>query len=807
MNTLYIKIALRYLLKNKLYSFINITGLAVGIASFVLIMLYVNYENSYDKFEGSDQVYRTYMDYLEGDTFVPGDAMTYNATGPTLKREYPEVLDYVRFFYLEKVTFSIGDKILEQPVGSMADESFFNIFNYTLLGGDKTMALTEPNSIVLTETLKNKLFGNENPSKKTLKMIWDGASVNLRVTGVMQDIPKNSHFKNNFLVSYSTENTWEIFTERHKTYNWNMNNFYTYLKIDKGANIASLRQKIIDDDIEDDKEERHNIEALHDIHLLSDKPYEVAQNGSATRVKFLTAIAFIILILSWLNYVNLSTTKSMERAKEIGIRKVSGAQKSQLIFQSLIESIVLNVLAILIAFGVAIIVLPVYNSITDGDINLDLINTLQLAPVIGTVLLGMILAGLYPAILLSSYSPAKALKGKVRASANGLNLRKGLIVIQFLATIILIIGTIIVNKQINFLQKQPSGVDLNQIVSIQGSVVTSKKDSLLQNDFNLLESELSKLSFVKKATNTKTFPGGSFDQLSSSTGIVLPDGTENDQTLHYGYYTQPDYFELLGIDFVAGGTFINNPRKTSNNVVVNEAFLKAMNIGSPDNIVQKTLKFWGNEWLVTGVIKDYHHFGLKKSVLPMIVRHGQSDDNILLKLNESASTSAGFKSAIAQIESTWKKIFPYSTFNYTFLDSKFEAQYADDKKFSTAFSIFTVLAIIIACLGLFGLTSYTCIQRKKEIGIRKVNGASIIKILTLLNIDFVKWVGISFVIAVPAAWYFMNSWLQNFSIKTNINWWVFVLAGIATLFITLLTVSWQSFTAANGNPVEALKDE
>ncbi|WP_350286671.1 ABC transporter permease [uncultured Croceitalea sp.] len=807
MNQLYFKIAVRYLLKNKLYSFLNITGLAVGIASFVLIMVYVNYEKSYDRFEGSDQVHRIYMDYLKGESFEPGDAMTYNASGPTLKNQFPEVLDYVRFYYFEKVTFALGDKIIEQPTGSMADDSYFNIFNYELINGNKSSALKEPNSIVLTESLKDKLFGSEDPINKPLEMIWDGDPVTLRVTGVMQDVPKNSHFRNNFLVSYSTENTWDVFPERHKKLNWNMNNFYTYLKVDKSANIASLRQKMMDADIEEDEEERHNIEALHDIHLLSDKPYEVTENGSATRIKFLTAIAFIILVLSWLNYINLSTTKAMERAKEIGVRKVSGAQRGQLIFQSLIETIVLNVLAVLIAFGLALLLLPIYNAFTGAEINLNIIDFMQLMPMIGIVLLGMVLAGLYPAIVLSNYSPTKALKGKIRASANGLNLRKGLIITQFLATIILVIGTIVVTKQIKHLQEQPAGVNLNQIVSIQGSVVSSKKDSLLHNDFLVLEQELAKLPFVEKVTNTKTFPGASFDNLSTSIGMSLPGGIEDDKVFYYSYYTQHDYFELLNIEFVVGKTFVDSPLNTSDNVVVNETFLKAFGVNDPSSVVNKKIKFWGHEWLVTGVIKDYHHFGLKKPILPMVIRHGESNDNILLKLDAKASSTAGFASAIKQIEKTWKRMFPSSTFDYTFLDSKFEAQYAQDKQFGTAFSVFTGLAVFIACLGLFGLTSYTCAQRRKEIGIRKVNGASVFKILALLNIDFVKWVGIAFVIAVPTGWYFMNNWLQNFPIKTTINWWVFFLAGITTLLVALLTVSWQSFTAANGNPVEVLRDE
>lgn len=808
MYKLYLKIATRYLFKNKLYSFINIFGLAIGVASFILIMLYVTNERSYDTFEGSNTVYRTYMDYLEGDTFVPGDAMTYNLSGPSLKQEFPEVLDYVRFYYFEKLTFKVGDKILEQPLGSLADPSYFNIFNYPLLKGDKQSALNEPYSIVLSESFAQKLFGDQNPLQKTISAYNDGREAVLTVTGVMKDIPKNAHYRNTFLISYETEKTWTDFGLQAHELNWNMNNYYTYVKIDPNTNVNLLRQKIIDSDIEEDTEERHNIEALERIHLHSNKPYEVSTNGSITRIKFLSAIAFIILILSWLNYINLSTTKSMERAKETGIRKVSGAQKSELIIQSLIESALLNFIAIAIALLLVVIILPIYNNITEKELILDMASIFSFLPYFGFILLGMVLAGLYPAILLSRYSPAKALKGNIRASTEGLNIRKGLIIMQFLATIVLLIGTIVVTKQINFLESKPIGADVNQVIALRGSVVANKADSLIINDFKVLEGELKKLPFVEKIAIAQSYPGDSFDNLSSTRGILLPEGRREDEKIFYTYHVQPDYFDLMDMDFLVGRTFLPSSDWEGNQVVVNETFLKTMGISSPEEILNKTLSFWGNnDWRVTGVIKDYYHFGLKSPVLPMIIRYQSDVNNILIKVNSEATSTAGFDFAIGEIKKEWKNIFPKSTFNYTFLDQKFEAQYKDDKAFGSAFQIFTLLAILIAAMGLFGLTSYTVVQRKKEIGIRKVNGATIAQVLTLLNKDFVKWVCFAFVIAVPISWYAMNQWLEGFAYKTTLSWWVFALAGVAALLIALLTVSWQSFQAAIANPVESLRDE
>ncbi len=806
MYTLYFKIALRYLLKNKRYSFINISGLAIGVASFILIMLYVGYERSYDKFDGSENVYRAYMDYLTGDTYAAGDAQTYNLVGPTLKKEFSEVVDYLRFYRLGKTTLRTQDHILQSDNGCIADASYFEVFNKNLLNGDVNTALKEPNTIVLTETLANKFFGNQNPVGKTIQ-VYSGVPATLTITGVLEDQPKNTHFKINYLISYSTMANWEAIHEMIRKPSWNNNNFFTYLKIDEKADGATLRQKIIDRGLEEVNDERMNIEPIEDIHLYSNKPYEAEANGSAMRVKFLTAIAFIILILSWLNYINLSTTKSLERAKEIGIRKVAGAQKRQLIVQSLLESVILNVLAIIIAVILAVIVLPAYNNFTGKAKNFDVEGALQLLPILGIILLGMILAGLYPAIVLSSYSPSKALKGKIRTSAQGLHIRKGLIITQFLATIVLLIGTIVVTKQINFMQEQPIGSDLNNVVAIKGEILNASTDSLLRRDYGFLMDEIKKIPTVTKTALSNTYPGDGYDNLSSFMGMTYPDGTLNEQKVWYNYEVNPDYFEVMGIEFLAGQGFKENVKKYSNDIVVNAEFVKEVGITNVEDAIYKKVKFWGREWNIAGVIKDYHHFGLKNPVEPMVLRHSPTSDVLLVKLDAGITSVAGFNSIINELQNKWNTTFPESTFNYTFIDQKFQAQYEEDNKFSDAFKVFTALAIFIAALGLFGLTSYTCIQRKKEIGIRKVNGASIFKILKLLNIDFIKWVGIAFFIAIPISWYAMNSWLENFAIKTSISWWIFVLAGISALLITLLTVSWQSFVAANANPVDALRDE
>jgi len=432
---------------------------------------------------------------------------------------------------------------------------------------------------------------------------------------------------------------------------------------------------------------------------------------------------------------------------------------------------------------------------------------LQLMAILGFILLGSILSGIYPAFVFSNYTPVTALKSKIRASSTGLNIRKVLIIGQFFATIVLLIGTIMVTKQIKFLEQQPIGANLEKIVALQGQVINTPSDSLFKQELIAFQNEIKKFPFVKSMATARTFPGGSYEDLNSSAGITFPDGTRDDKRITYNYGVSPDYFKLMDFDFVAGRPFRENSKGYSNEIVMNEKFIRFMGISNMEDAIDKTVKFFGQDHTIVGVIKDYHHFGLKIGIEPMILRYVTNTNNLLIKFDTSKLTTSNLNSTLVQIENMWKGFFPQSTFNYTFLDQNFDAQYKEDRAFGSAFQVFTILAILIASMGLFGLTSYTIIQRKKEIGIRKVNGATIDQVLRLLNKDYVKWVSFAFILAIPVSWYAMNRWLEGFAYKTTLNWWVFALAGISTLAIALLTVSWQSFNAATANPAEVLRDE
>ncbi len=805
MYKLFLKIATRYLLKNKLYSFINIFGLAIGIASFVMIMLYVNYERSYDTFEGSENVYRVFMDYLEGDDWVPGDANAYIVSGPTLKEEFPEISDFVRMRRVKGLVLLQDNTVFDDNTGALADPSYFDIFDRTLKKGDQNTALNEPYSIVLSDALAQKIFGGKNPIGETLKIAVDQNST-FTVTGVMEGDVQNTHIKNDFLISFQTFYTWPVF-ERDWKYTWNQNEYYTYLKVDNNTDFDLLNKKVMDLDPEGLGNERHHLEAIEDIHLNSNKPYEAEANGSADSVRLLAIIAFITILLSWMNYMNLSTSKSLERAKEIGIRKVVGARRPQLIVQSLMESALLNLIAIALAISAVYLLLPLFNRFVGQDFELGSIQLQGLLPYFAVILFGGLLSAFYPAFVLSKYKAVKVLKGKLRTSTNSLNLRRGLIIGQFLVTIALLTGAFVANKQIRFLENRPIGADLDHLVALNGQILNGENDSLLKSDFGTLVDELKKSPYVKNAALAQTYPGDDFANLNSNIGVIFPNGTIDTTRVWYNYAVQPDYFKVVGMEFEAGGPFRQTSAQKSNKIVINEKMGQLMGVSDMESLIGKIMKFWDADFTITGVVKDYHHFGLKSPIEPMIITHSKSTGNVLVKLDQPANTMSGTTKILDQLNKTWHQIFPESTYNYTFLDQNFEAQYKEDKKFASAFQIFTILAILIASMGLFGLTSYTCIQRRKEIGIRKVNGASITQILKLLNQDFVKWVVLAFIIAVPISWYGMSKWLEGFAYKTTMSWWIFALAGLTALVIALITVSWQSFRAATNNPVDALRDE
>ncbi len=797
----YLKTAFRNLLKNKLFSVINISGLAIGIASFVIIALYIGFEYSYDRFyKNSENIYRVYMDYKEGDHFEQGDAQAYNQSGPTLKNEFSEITDFVRLHQLKGSSIEAENSTFEITNGFLADPSWFNIFNYPLIKGDPGKVLNEPNTVVLSQKTATTIFGMTDPIGKIITIYRGGLKTILTVTGILKDIPENTYLKTNFLVSFQTIKNWQI--DRPEL-NWSNNNFFTFILVDKNANIEDLGKKITELKTPL-KDERHNIEPLTSLHLFSDKPFEAETNGSIVQIRFLFAIALIILLLSWLNYINLTNAKSLERAKEVGVRKVAGARKSQLISQFLIESLLLNLLALIIAAGIVAVLLPYFISFTGKSLSLGLSYGKPMLLFAGIGILGILLSGAYPAFALSGFKPVRILKGKIRSNSKKTSFANTFVVVQFLLAIILLVGSITIFKQMSFVSGQPLGVDINQVVSIK-SIMLDEKDNY-GKAFETLKGELKKLPSVESVAIAGSYPGS--DNTGYFMGITYPDGTNDGQTKWYNAEIDEDYIHVMGIKVLAGRVFSSSDETNKNKVIINETAARKMGFNFPEDAVDQLIKFWDQSWIIAGVMKDYHSLSLKYNIEPLVLMYNKNNasNGVLVKLNNRTSLSR-VDNAISQIKSEWQQIFPKSGFQYNFVDEKFTSLYDSDRKFGKAFSFFTFLAIFIASLGLFGLTFYNCNERIKEIGIRKVNGAKISEVITMLNLDFVKWVAIAFVIATPIAWYAMNKWLENFAYKTDLSWWIFALAGLLALGIALLTVSWQSWKAATRNPVDALRYE
>ncbi len=799
----YFKTAIRSLLKNKLFSLINLSGLAIGMASFIVIMLYVGYERSYDKFyKNYKNIYRVYMDYTENGELVPGDAQSYNLAGPTIKENIPDVVDFVRFYQMKKTSIEYDNKVYDIEDGHLADPSFFTVFTPDVKEGNPATALNEPNTIVLTESSARKIFGKTEPVGNTILAFYDGEKTTLRVKGVIKDVPENTHLKINFLVSYSTYKNWRVFNPQ--TLNWNNNCNFTYLLAKEGVSENELRRKIFELDVPL-RNERQNIEPLVDIHLQSDKPYEAETNGNVNSVRFLFAISVFIILLSWLNYISLTSAKMMERTKEVGIRKVSGARKTQLVFQFISESFLLNFIAFFIAIALTLLALPLFNSFVGKELSLGVIGVSQAIILVGIPLVGIFLSGLYPAIVLSSFAPVKILKGKLIGMPNKFSFRKGIVTVQFLATIILLAGTITILKQLRFMTGVPLGMDLNQTISIKSTILDDNDN--LGNSFLVLKNEVEKLSFVESVSLAQTYPGEGYDNMGTFSYITFPDGTKDEHTNWYNYEADENYIPLMGFNILAGSNFSGNKDTDPNKIIINEHSARLMGFTDMNEAVNKEVNFWGRNFQIAGVIKDYHHFGLKNETKPFIIRFAPDKKGLIVKLKGNLASIAETDKKIESLEREWRKIFAKSTFNYTFIDEKFASLYNEEKKFSGAFTFFTILAIFIAVLGLFGLSYYRINQRIKEIGIRKVNGAKVMEVITMLNKDFMKWVAIAFVIATPVAYYAMNKWLESFAYKTNLSWWIFALAGLLAMGIALLTVGWQSWRAATRNPVESLRYE
>lgn len=797
----YFTIALRHLTRNKVYSLINVLGLAIGLACFILIATYVLFELSYDNFhEKGDRVFRlTSMGSFDGE--VVEFSTTPTAAYPTFTREFPEVETGVRIYDVSgysPIVVQYKDKLFEERGFLFADSTFFDVFSFQVLRGNPNTLLDDINTVVLTESMAKKYFGDEDPLDKTITT--DG-SREYKVTGVVADVPANSQIKFGFIASFHTLEGW-----RNEI--WDSANFITYLQLNDRNTAAALEKKIrtyMDENMRENMPANsfltYVLQPMRDVHLRARVEGGLEPGSDIRYVYIFGAIALLILSIACINYMNLATARASERAREVGIRKVIGAFQKQLYQQFLGESVIVTFTALILGLAGAYLLLPVFNQITDRTMTFVFLeNPLALAGLFGIGLLVSIIAGSYPAFMISGFQPIRVLKGDFKTTHSGITLRKGLVIFQFAVSIFLIVSTIVVQNQLAYIQNRKLGYNNEQVVVLSTDNKIRQNLERFKNEYK----SITNIENVALGTETPTFIKGGYS--------LWAEGKPQDfQLSTRALAIDKDYLPTLDISLAAGTNFTDadyadinkeNYKDKYYHFLLNES--AAAEFGwKPEEAIGKRASLNGRTGEIKGVVEDFHFSSMHEAIGPLVLFIDNVQLNkIIIKVNgENLSTT------IAAMQKKWKELAPHRPFDYQFLDQEFDQLYSTEERTGNLAATFALLAIFIACLGLFGPTAFAAQQRTKEIGIRKVLGASIPNIVTLLSKDFMMLVLVSMLIAFPVAWQVMNGWLEDFVYRINVSWWIFALAGLGALTIALLTVASQAIRAANTNPVESLRSE
>ncbi len=805
----YLKIAWRNLLKNKTFSLINIAGLASGLACFILITLYIIDELNYDRFhEKADRIYRVHSDIRFGGTHM-SLAVTSDPMGATLKKDYPQVEQFTRIYANEgSKLFKKDNVFISEGRVVYADSTLFDVFTFPAVAGNTKTALNEPNTIVINETTAKKYFGSVEAAMGKTMECNDERNRLYKVTAVIKDIPKNSHF--NYDLFLSMDNVEYDFG------NFMSHNFHTYIVLKEETDYKAFEKnfvQVIDKYLLPQARQRMQIESMSDfektgnklaysimpvtdIHLHSDRIVELGVNGSIQYIYIFGAVALFILLIACINFMNLSTARSASRAKEVGIRKVLGTEKKFLIRQFLTESILTSFIALFLAIAGSLLALNWFNNLAGKEFNsTDLLQPGFLLFLLSLPLAVGLIAGSYPAFFLSSFKPISVLKGKFNAGFSKSNLRSTLVVFQFFTTILLITGTIVIYKQLRYIQTTKIGFNKDQVLIVDNP-------SMGQSTAESFKAEVAKLSTVKSASFAGFLPVSNSsrnDNTWSTEAVITDKNGFNMQNWRIDY----DYIPTLGMEVIKGRNFSQQYGGDSTALIINET--TAALIGPGDPIGKKLYNPDGQSstvYTVIGVVKNFNYESLRKNVGPLCFRLGNNRWATAFRVE-----TKDMKNLLAQVETTFKKMAPGMPFTYNFLDESFDRMYRDEQRIGKVAFSFSFLAILIACLGLFGLATYMAEQRTKEIGVRKVLGASVSSIVQMLSKDFVKLVLLACVFAIPLAWWAMRQWLQNFAYRVSIGWWVFAAAAAIALIITILTVSSQAIKAALTNPVKSLRTE
>jgi len=806
----YFKVAWRNLLRNKTFSLINILGLAIGLASFILIALFVADELSYDRFnEKASRIYR-----INGDVRFGGNdlrlAVSSDMMGPTLKNDFPQVEQFVRIYNSSgSKLIKKGNEFIDESAVAHADSTLFDVFTFPAIAGDTRKALNDPNTVVLTESAALKYFGTTDVLGKTIETNEDNSTL-YKITAVIKDLPRNSHFNFDFFFSMdNVEYGWGNFLSH---------NFQTYLLLREGADPNEIESKFpdvidryvlpqaqqfmeiksMDEFRRSGNKLEYSLMPLTDIHLKSDRFPELGVNSDVQYVYIFSAVALFILLIACVNFMNLSTARSANRAREVGIRKVLGTAKKSLVSQFLLESIFTAVISMLLALALVSLAIGYFNGIAGKELTMSvLFSPKYLAFLVLLPLVVGALAGSYPAAFLSSFKPVNVLKGKINQGLKRSYLRSGLVVFQFFTSIVLIVGTLVVYRQLNFIRNKKIGFNKDQVLVVNGT-------NALGNNTDAFHQQVAALTGVKKAAFAGYLPVSNSarnDNTFFSEAVMTNDNGLNMQVWNVDY----DYIPTLAMELVEGRNFSKSFGADSSAVIINES--AAALIGFKDPIGKKIYTSNGTpgttvDYTIIGVVKNFNFESLRRNVGPLCMRLGYNKWTAAYRIDPAHTSNL-----IAQIENKWKSLSPAMPFSYQFLDESFDSMYRAEQRVGKVALSFAVLAVLIACLGLFGLATYMAEQRTKEIGVRKVLGASVPNIVTMLSGDFVRLVLIASVLAFPVAWYVMDLWLRDFAYRINVGWWVFVVAGLVAILIAIITVSYQAIKAAIANPVTSLRAE
>tara|TARA_R110002012_G_scaffold232845_1_gene405700 strand:+ start:1500 stop:3965 length:2466 start_codon:yes stop_codon:yes gene_type:complete len=811
----------RSLLKNRFFSALNIIGLSIGVAVFMLIAQYVHFERSYENFiPEADNIYRVKLDVFRNGERVVSSAENYPGAGPAFLHEFSEVTNYARLYNLGYknnviITYTpeAGEPVaFKQRRFLYADSSFLSLMGYEMVSGDAATALAEPFKAVISETQAKKYFGNDNPIGKLIRMQDDDFNNELcEVTGVFRDLPPNTHLKFDVLFSYKTLYARGEYAPGRYNTSWARKDMYTFVKLRPGTDLEAFEGKfpaVLDKYKPKDQtiavEDKLSLQALQDIHLHSNLADEPETNGDADIVLFLGLIGVFVIIIAWINYVNLATARALERAREVGIRKVMGAYKNQLIAQFMVESAMVNLIALVLALIISLACLGIYNNVSGLSLTASYFVSDWFVLMVAVIwLVGTILSGFYPAFVLSSFAPVEVLRGKMATSQRGVMLRKGLVLLQFVASVSLIAGTLIVFNQLKYMKSQDIGVNIDQVLVVERPGIAPRDREAFNSSIDVFRNEIKQSPTLNAVSTTATVPGKQRDYIVG----VKKYGTSDDNIVPLRFNSMDyDYQDVFEPSLIAGRYFAREfTADQDTSVIITESAVSLLGFSSPADAVGKFVDVPGFRWApkIVGVVNDYHQKSFKNALEPSIfycTLYGGEFYSVRLVTND-------LQGAIKEVQAAWTRAFPGNPFDYFFLDDYFNTQYENERKFGKLFTTFAVLAVLIGCLGLLGLATFTAQQRTKEIAIRKVLGSKVAGIFFLLLKDYLIIIGIAIVASAPIVYFFMQNWINDFPYQTEIGIDVFVLAGLAVLVISVLTVSFQTMKVATANPVRSLRNE